>query len=1161
MAMNCDEIFNQIQAKRAQRSRVNAAMEGLDSIDPRDLNPKSEEEIFRRAAGLGPEDLAAEDVAKKRKSNRQADRFNNAAALAARLGDDQATSLLTLLRGMDETWKAMDPGDYARQVAAYSRAELTEALGDAAEAAGLDLNDAMIRGVQSNLAPFLPILRNQATLKAYAEIGRAGYLSRLDELTELIDGGNYTPDELTRVKSSVVDSYLKAVTAQRARNIARTRSGQLLRNERDLVGNVLDMDAVPATGRQTEAAVDPKTGKVEMDPRVAERVKQVQDDIEAMIGEKVGATVEELADPQSSLNRVVNAANEGKAGVPELKRVTEEIKASAELADDGLDTGFDFGYEKYAKAGYKDSILGGVKSIVQNNYLSQKIVFAAEGYKAMATNVGTIYARNVFNPVGTANWRNPKLAIIQGSAAATRANFAAESVIKQNMWKTFTQDIFKDNLPFAGNVDRVNSRTGQISIAQQYEVATRVLQEPLTYGQPWNIPFQVREKLAWGSKMFANAHLERATGTKLPVLTVLQLNSAIDNRAGLRTFMTVRANDLQMEFYKQNPEATSKQAIKYANDRIAQELYSARPTDAQVDAYRQQFNIGREISDDQIKETIVYSKVGEPVLNTPERQKAFQLSRDFRMQGNNADDIPFLNELNKGLSSFRQTKLGDFMVPFLKSWAEQTAWDLNTAGLSTVKNIWEIGGALKRGDEVTPEMIGQAMGSLTMTGSVLLLFNAMEAMGDDAPIQLIGNARDEQDEMALRNAGKMPNSIHIPGAPQLFRNLPFGNMPIIKTMMIYKDIKNAWEAGRVSDADFATSMGGITTVLSGLFLRAPGMYQLQWVIRAFQGMGEDGALQKSFTEFNARFAASSLPTAGVSRTVGQLDSGFNGTDYDSLITSARVMQQESDVIDKLPPDHPLKSIWTKLQNLAEAGGTPELVRLMGGRDRKYTYLGRKWNGLPYLPSGDRTSWPDGVPALQIGGDFAVESELDRLNRYNEPQIFQSHMLDGIPVTPVAINELEEISGTMTSDGFKGEVRLGTTTFIRNGKVQTRKGPNFGPLLNRLVKGKTWREALNALFTSPEYARWNANPEFTNNGSMSDDERSKRPGTVMVDKINEHYTNLLGPRFIEAGANNPELYPGAAQYLQDRNVILPTREEYRDGARTLRDVTRGRAAAQ
>ena len=1160
MATNCDELFRQIQERQLKAAQLTRSLDELDSMAD-DLSPKQEDDLFRRAAGLGPADKAAEDVAKGRKSNRQKDRFNNAKALTDRIGEEQATSLLTLLRGMDETWKALDPEDYAKQVAAYSRADLTDALSDAADAAGLDLTDRMVSAVQANLAPFLPILRNQATLKAYAEIGRAGYLTRIDELTELLDGGNYTPAELVAAKKAVVNDYLKAVTAQRARNIARTRSGQLLRNERDLMGDVLNMDAVPVTGRGTEIPVDPKTGKTTIDPRTAEKIKQVQSDIEAMIGEKVGASVEELSDPGSSLNRVINAANEGKKGVPELKRVAKEVKATKDLVDDSVEKGFEFGYEKYARAGYKDSILGALKTIVQNNYISQKLVFAAEGYMAIPRNAATIYANNVRNPVGTANWRNPKLAMIQGSAAAVRANYVAESVIKQSWRETFMKGIYQDNLPFAGNVDRVNSRTGQMSIADQYKVGAKVLEEPLAWTNPARFAMQLRDKIAWGSKMFANAHVERITGKKLPVLSALQGNSVIDNRAGLRTFMTVRANQLQMDFYRKNPEATIKQAVDYANGKIEEELYSARPSDAQVDAYRQQFNIDADISNDQIKETIVMSKVGEPLLNTPDRQEAFQLSRDFRMQGNNADAVPGLRQTNRVLQQVRQNEWGDYMVPFLKSWAEQTAWDLGTGGLSAVKNIWEIAGTMKSGDVVTPEMVGQAAGSLTMTATLLTVFNSMEAMGDDAPVQLIGTARDKQEEEALRNQGKMPNTIHFKGAPQLVRNMPIGNMPLVKTLLLYKDIKNAWEAGRVSDADFLTQMGGITTVMAGLFLRAPGMYQLQWVMRVFGNINEDGAFAQNISDFAARFVASGLPTNGFTRTVGQVDSGFNGTDYDSLIDSRRVMEEEADVIEKLPPDHPLKSIWTKLQNFAAAGGTPELVRLMGGRDRKYTYLGRKWNGLPYLPAGSRTDWPDGVPALQLGGDFAVESELDRLNQYNEPEVFRSHVLDGVPVTPAGINDLEEISGSMVSDGYSGEFRVGNTEYLRNGRLQTRKGANLAPFLRRVTKGKTWREALNALFTSDEYARWNANPATSNNGSMSDEERNARPGTQAVIAINRHYTDLLGDRFVEAGVNRPDLYEGAGQYVRDRKVVLPTREEATEATKLIRDVTRPRRTAQ
>nr|BAR33459.1 hypothetical protein [uncultured Mediterranean phage uvMED] len=1168
MANNCDEIYNQIQALTAKRNRVNNAIGALDSIDPEDLTPKQDEDVFRRAMGPGPVDKAAEDVAKKRRSKRQRDRFNNAAALADRIGDDQATSLLTLLRGMDETWKAMDPEDYAQQVASYTREQLTDALEDAAQTAGLDLNDGMINAVQANLAPFLPILRNQATLKAYSEIGRAGYIARVSDLTDLLEGGNYLPEELVEAKQAVVKSYLHAVTMQRARNIARTRSGQLLRNERDLVGNRLEMDAVPAVGTQVdpavstqvEPAVNAKTGKVEMDVRTAEKIKQVQDDVEAMIGEKVGANTEELLDPDSSLNRVIDAANEGNAGVPELKRITEEIQATSELVNDTLEEGFKYGYEKYASLAWKDSILFGLKSSVINNYASQKLMYAVEGMLAVPRNAATIYAQNVRNPVGTATWRNPMLALTQGSSAATRSALMTESLIKQPMWETFTKDLLSDNKPFSGNVDRVNNRTGQISIAEQYEIGNQVLAAPFKFDM--NLPLQVRDKVAWASKVFVNGHIERMTGKKLPLLSALEFNSAVDNRAGLRTFVTVRANQLQMDFYRQNPEATPKAAVKHAQERIAEELYQARPSQMQIDAYRQQFNLGPEVADSQIAETITYTRVGHPLLNTPDRQKAYQKSRDQRMQGDNAQGVPGLKQVSNALQGVKSKPWGDYFVPFLKSWAEQTAWDLGTGGFTATKNILEIGGHIKRGDEVTPEMWGQAASSMTMTATLLTLFNAMESLGDDAPVQLIGTARDEQDRMALRNEGKMENTLFIRDAPQLLRSLPIGNMPLVKTLLLYKDISNAWKKGTVSHADFMTQMGGVLTVFSGLLLRAPGMYQMQWLYRAFSNIQEDGALEKAVKEFIPRFVATSMPTSGFTRTAGQIDSGFTGSDYRSLIDSRRVMEQEADLIEKLPPDHPLKSTWTQLQNFAAAGGTPELVRLMGGRDRKFTYLGRKWNGLDYLPPESKTAWPDGVPALQIGGDFAVESELDRLDRYNEPEVFKSHVLSDIPVTPVAINELEYISGSMVSDGFAGsELRIGSTEYIRNNRRVTRQGPNMAPLLRRLTKGRTWREALNALFTSDEYERWNADPKLTNNGSMTDDERAERPGTVMVDKINQHYTDLLESRFVEAGVNDPERYPGAAQYNEDQNLLLPNRDESKEGARHLRDVTRGRPTAE
>ena len=1171
MATNCDDIFNQIKDLQSRRNAITEATERLDSVNPDDLDATNRDKIFRRSMGMDETVAAgaAEDVAKQRVSNRQRGRFNNAAALVDRIGEDQATSLLTLMKGLDETWKDLDPADYAAQVAAFSRKELEDMLTETAYATGIDLDDALVNGVQANLAPFLPILQNQAKLKVYAEISRGGLLSRIDEVAALLESGNYQPGELAAVKQRLVNDYLRAVTAQRARNIARTRSGQLLRNERDLIaprqGLVMDVIA-PKKPEVAEVQVNPTTGKVEVDARTLDTIKKVQEDIEEMIGEKVGATAAELSEEGSVFKRIVEATNEGAAGAEELRTIAKEIQADTELAkiggSDDLTQGFDFAYEKIVRAGYKDSILGGLKSILFNNYASQKIVFAAEGFMKIPDNAARIYVGNVRNPVGTATWRNPTLAIRQGASAALRANLSAESVIKQSYWDSIKQIVNQDDLPFAGNTDRFNNYKGQISMDQEYEVANRVLKDPVPLN-PIGMSFAIRNKLAWGSKMYANHMVEQLTGTRLPVLSVLKTNQVIDNRMGLRTFMTDRSNELQLEYIKKNPETSGKPALDYANEKVAQELYDARPTPEQIASYRKQFDIEPSITDDQVKAAIVYTRVGQPVLDTPSRQASFQKSRDFRMQGDTAQDVPVLKQTYNFLNQVRQTEFGDSQIPFLKAWAEQTAWDLGTGGLTTLKTAGEIAGVLRRGEEITPELYGKLAGSATMTATLLTLFAAMEMQGDDAPIQLVGSVPlgDKEFAESLRAQGKLPNSIHFKDAPQAFRNMPFGSMPLVKTLMLYKDLKTLYDKGVVSDFDLKEMSGSLVSVFTGLIMRAPGLYSLQWWLRA---LGGDDFIGGVVNEFLPRFVMSSWnPTTGVSRTVNQGYGAFTGADWESVINTSKVMESENDLIEKLPSDHPLKSNMERVRRFLAQGGTPELFRLMGGRDRKYTYLGRKWGGLPFLPASQVTAWPDGVPALDADdGDGAVESELDRLGKFNEPPVFRSHMLSGIPVTPTAINELEFLSGTQVSGPLDGKAFIGGGTYMDpTGRLKEQKPLNITGRMSGWIKGNTWRQALNALFTSPEYAAWEGDPATTTRGSMSDDERDSKPAAQAVDYINKHFTQQLENRFVEAGAQNPEKYPGAVQYLQDRKILVPSQGEMRRDMEVLRDVTNPANRAQ
>ena len=1177
---NCEDIFNQINELRAKRDQLQRETDVLSSIDPEDIQGRDPDQIIDRAMGRDDAITAKvrSDVEKMKRSNRQADRFNNAKALVDRVGEEQAMSMLTQYRGMDETWKEIAPKDYAEQVAAYSRADLVEALNDAADAAGVDLSDGMINAVQANVAPFYPILRNQAALKVYAEVGRANLMQSIEQMAKLLEVGDFKPAELAAKKQEVVSKYLEAIISNRARNIARTRAGQLLANEKVLMEQ-LDVDAVPTKSDGTTDspvadgtvktdggaadAAGKKDGQV-VDQRTLEIIENIQKDVVEFMNEKISATAEELSGEGTPLRRIVDAVNEGSAGVKELREINKQIRSSKDVGLDDLER-FEFGYERYVRAGWKDSILFAGKSIFANNYLNQKIVFAAQGLMAIPDNAVRIYVGKRRNPNFTTSWRTPMESLHQGAAAAVKANFIAESVIRQSWRETFVDGITNDSLPFAGNFDQVNSRSGQMTIDDQYALAKLVMDKPLLEGN-WLV--NLRDKLNWGTKLWMNNHVvQPSTGVRLPVVSALQGNSVIDNRAGLRTHMTDRANELQLDYIGENPNATPAQALKYSQDRIAKELFDARPTKEDIASYRKQTGAPRDVSDDAIEAAIVMERVGTPKLDTPERIASFQKAKEFRMQGDTVQNVPGLKQVYNKLADFRKDDLGDFFVPFLKSWAEQTAWDLGTGGTTSISTIWPSAGQQIRGDEITPELYGKAAGSTVMTAALLTMFNVVESMGDEAPVQFVGTALTEEDRQALLAQGKAPNTIHFKGAPQILRNLPIGNMPLIKTLLLYKDLKTAYNKGLVSDADMSDKLGSIVNVFAGLILRAPGLLQVQWLLRSMGQLDQEGALQRMATDLGARFTMSSMPTSGMSRTVGQVDAGFKGSDYRSLIDSSRVMAAENDVIEKLPADHPLRSTMQQVRNFLQKGGTPELVRLLGGRDRRFTYLGRKWQGYDFLPADQIDQYPDGVPALQIGGNFEVETELDRLNKHQEPGVFRTHVLSGVPVTPVAINELEYISGTMVSDPrTTGEISSNLTIsggeyIDAGGNIQTRKGVKVGTLLKRVVNGRTWREALNALFTSPEYQAWNDNELTTNEGSMSDEERNERPGSLMVDLVNRHYNNMLETKFVEAGAQMPERYKGAAQYLEDQKVLVPTFEEMRDQINATSSGMTGQGAPQ
>ena len=171
--------------------------------------------------------------------------------------------------------------------------------------------------------------------------------------------------------------------------------------------------------------------------------------------------------------------------------------------------------------------------------------------------------------------------------------------------------------PFAGRVDSF-STGGQLSIEDQYKVAQSVWDEKMEWDDPIRLPMQIRNKLHWGLKILGNKGMRKATGLELPVVSSLQMMSAVDQRAGLRNYMTIRANDLMIEQAAINPEGSLDDWAAAAQAQLDDQLYQATPTKQNIEDAREQFSLSREdLSDEEVAEYIVSAKVGMPVLNSP----------------------------------------------------------------------------------------------------------------------------------------------------------------------------------------------------------------------------------------------------------------------------------------------------------------------------------------------------------------------------------------------------------------------------------------------------------------------------------------------------------------------------------------------------------------
>jgi hypothetical protein len=225
------------------------------------------------------------------------------------------------------------------------------------------------------------------------------------------------------------------------------------------------------------------------------------------------------------------------------------------------------------------------------------------------------------------------------------------------------------------------------------------------------------------------------------------------------------------------------------------------------------------------------------------------------------------------------------------------------------------------------------------------------------------------------------------------------------------------------------------------------------------------------------------------------------------------------------------------------GSNPGLAHWTGVPIKETTWLGREIR----RPEGIfRGEWPIGVPGIWEfnKGDHKTEAKLEGMGLLDPPRELMSGKLDGVPMLPEAEQEFNGYLGTVKpASTYSRDPNGGRIVWF--GEEAERKGPGGRPgstvreqvdltrLADQAVQGRTVRDALQFVFDSPQWKKWDANPTFTTNPQVNDrpkDVIQKQPGPLVIKRIKEYYARLAQQKMEESNSL------AAQQWKEDRAIL-------------------------
>ena len=972
-----------------------------------------------------------------------------------------------------------------------------------------------------DVAPFTSMVQRMTRIRTAFEVFRGNYLGRVYEMADTLDaGGSITREQ----RMGLLNAWKLAMAGEAHFDLARRRTGQTLRSLQDdpnLPANILD---------NQDLYLDSRVGDDAPGATVAQVVE------EALL-----PTPEQVLSGNAHVAQVARAVAEAGTTPQQAARKIRSLAAAAKVM--GLDpkkrlkTDGDF-HDFYLKLGNglaKDSMLANTGSQMLN--LGSNVSMAIYGpLRLSIENVGTAIT------YGSKLSRSTVLESMRLNWKAYGEALALTRLHAKALWT----DSFNEGLTaFGGQLDaykhtpfsrdaaelgraRVDVGFNQKELDEWRTLVMAKPPSPKTVAAAATEPYRrlnyAFAKTQAGLRLF----LHEQFGVPVQYLKPgFRLMAATDNVAGyMFRAMKVR-NELYMKA-RFDPELNlrgTEAMERWVDEQFAREFRGIDPTDREVRRFRQDNGLGPDVPDEEVLERILQQREeeGRTGLFSFEEANDIESRRigygipdeesNLGVAGREfSEEMRFQqrpdSNLIRGMNQARRSWWVDQQLPFVQAPLMGTLLDMDiaTAPLSAVFGVanWK---------NMTPKTRARAVATWTVSSMLLSSFIALDAIDGDRDDLIVGNGPPMGPEREawlsrIRAMGRQPNTV---------MGVPVGGFPILNTLMMWRDLKDAFSRAGASKWDQMTSLMGVMQVLTGILLRTPGVGQFRTVMNMLQNTSQGGG--QRIADFMAyQMGSYAVPFIGSVRQAARVASGgtrWEGYGDGSQTPDERFLQFDEDYIEKVKD-----SLGSMLSRVL--GTTPPW---MG-----YATKHKDWLGTPVrLPWGMQLvdALKDyGMPHLWPEADVKTYAQLDALGMLEPPAELINRRMDGVAMTAELQKEYVDtrielrgsdnpladmvILGALPSIklpvGFEGEAANG----IRYGQTEdVGKGLEvmLGAVAADAIRGRTEVEAYRALFADPRWQALMANPETTADTRITDRPPSavkRTPPAVLAQAIKSYY---------------------------------------------------------